>query len=76
MALRRARGVLLRLTRQRGAALLLGALLAAPAAWIEFTGRYAAWWVDGLCLVVGATGAAIFWTGLTGAKPDWHDPEP
>jgi hypothetical protein len=27
--------------------------------------------MEGLALVVGATGLAIFWTGLTGASPDW-----
>ena len=32
-----------------------------------------AWWVDGLSLIVGATGLALFWTGLTGASPDWVD---
>ena len=26
-------------------------------------------------LVAGATGVAIFWTGLTGAAPDWVDDE-
>jgi hypothetical protein len=29
--------------------------------------------MEGLALVVGATGLAIFWTGLTGASPDWVD---
>ena len=24
-------------------------------------------------LVVGATGLALFWTGLTGPSPDWID---
>ena len=42
-------------------------------AWVEFSGRYDAWWIDGLALVVGATGLAIFWTGLTGPSPDWID---
>ena len=73
MALRRARGTLLRLTRHRTLALVTGAALAVPAAWIEFTGRYTTWWVDGLCLVLGATGVAIFWAGISGMKPDWVD---
>jgi hypothetical protein len=71
MALRRARGFLLRLVRQRGRAVVVGLLLAVPAAWLEF--RSDAWWTEGLALVVGATGLALFWTGLTGASPDWID---
>jgi len=73
MALRRMRGVLLRLVRRRGLAMAIGLALAVPAAWLEFSGRFGGWWVEGLALVVGATGAAVFWTGLTGAAPDWVD---
>ena len=73
MALRRARGLMLRLVRRRGTAVVVGLALMLPAAWVEFSGRYGAWWQDGLALVVGATGLAIFWTGLTGASPDWVD---
>jgi hypothetical protein len=29
--------------------------------------------LEGLALVVGATGLAILWTGLTGVAPDWVD---
>ncbi|MBW8862973.1 MAG: hypothetical protein JF601_11495, partial [Acidobacteria bacterium] len=47
--------------------------LIVPSAWVEFSGRYGAWWQDGLALVVGATGIAIFWTGVTGIAPDWVD---
>jgi hypothetical protein len=72
MSLRRIRGFLLRLVRRRGLALFVGLALAVPAAWVEFSGRYAGW-VEGLALVIGATGIAIFWTGLTGASPDWID---
>lgn len=73
MALRRVRGFLLRIVRRRTLALALGLALAVPAGWVEFSGRYGAWWVEGLALVIGATGLAIFWTGLTGASPDWID---
>ena len=73
MALRRARGVLLRLVRRRMAAIAAGLVLAVPSAWMEFSGRYEAWWVEGLSLVLGATGIALVWTGLTGASPDWVD---
>jgi hypothetical protein len=64
---------LLRLVRRRAVAIAVGLALAAPAAWVEFSGRYSGWWVEGLALVVGATGIAIFWTGLTGLAPDWID---
>ena len=47
----------------------------APAAWVEFSGRFDAWWVNGLAWVVGASGLAVFWTGLTGPSPDWLDTE-
>jgi len=76
MALRRVRGVVLRLVRRRPVAIVVGLALALPAGWVELSGRaviYDAWWVDGLALVVGATGLALFWTGLTGASPDWVD---
>lgn len=75
MALRRLRGALLRLVRRRGTAIAVGLLLVAPSAWVEFSGRYEAWWMEGLALVVGATGLAILWTGLTGVSPDWVDDE-
>jgi hypothetical protein len=73
MALRRTRGWMLRLVRRRALAIAVGLALAVPAAWVEFNGRYSGWWVEGLALVVGATGIAIFWTGLTGLAPDWID---
>jgi hypothetical protein len=70
---RRARGMLLRLVRRRALAFLVGAALVAPAAWIELASRYAAWWADGLAIVLGATGAALIWTGLFGLKADWTE---
>jgi hypothetical protein len=73
MALRRARGIVLRIVRRRALAVILGLTLMLPAAWIEFSGRYDAWWIEGLSLVIGATGTALLWTGLTGASPDWID---
>ena len=73
MALGRARGMMLRFVRRRRLALVVGLALAVPAGWVEFSGRYEAWWMEGLALVVGATGLAIFWTGLTGGSPDWVD---
>jgi hypothetical protein len=73
MHLRRARGVLLRLVRRRALSTVLGAALAAPAAWVQFGGAVDAWWAEGLSLIVGATGIALMWTGLTGIRPDWTD---
>ncbi len=75
MSLRRTRGLLLRLTRHRLLAIAVGVALAAPAAWVEFSGVYDRWWTDGASLVAGATGFALIWTGLAGARPDWVDRE-
>jgi hypothetical protein len=73
MILRRARGLLLRLVRTRALAIAIGLALAIPAVWVEFFSRYEAWWMDGLALVAGATGVALSWAGVTGARPDWVD---
>ena len=73
MVLRRARGTLLRFVRRRPVAISVGLLLVVPAAWLELGGHDGAWWVEGLSLVLGATGAAVLWTGLFGARPDWID---
>jgi hypothetical protein len=73
MTLRRARGMLLRLVRRRTASIIAGLALAAPSACLEISGRYGAWWMDGLNLVLCATGLALIWTGLTGVRADWVD---
>jgi hypothetical protein len=70
MNLGRLRGIVLRFVRRRRLAMLVGLVLIVPSAWVEFSGR-ASWWAEGLALIVGATGIAIFWTGLTGGSPDW-----
>jgi hypothetical protein len=70
---RRIRGALLRLARRRALSITLGLLMAAPAAWVEFSGRPSYWWIDGAALVVGATGLALLWAGLRGPGPDWVD---
>jgi hypothetical protein len=75
MAVRRARGALLRLVRRRRLAIAIGLALALPAAWVEIGGRGGSWWVDGLSLVVGATGLALMWQGLVGTSPDWVEPD-
>jgi hypothetical protein len=73
MALRRARGALLRIVRRRPLAMAIGGILLVPGAWMELNGGSRTWWVDGLTLIVAATGAALVWTGLTGVSPDWID---
>lgn len=71
--LRRARGSLLRLVRRRRLAAAAGLVLVLPSAWVELSGRFDVWWVNGLALILGATGLALLWTGLTGINPDWHE---
>jgi hypothetical protein len=73
MPYRRVRGAILRLVRRRALAISIGLALVMPAAWAEISGRFDAWWVEGLALVSGATGIALLWTGLTGLSPDWID---
>ena len=59
----------------------VGLCLVVPAACVQFSPsalfpkQYDTWWLNGLSLVVGATGLALFWTGLTGTAPDWRDEE-
>jgi hypothetical protein len=72
---RRARGAVLRLVRRRLLSTIVGLLLAAPAAWVEFSDGNFAWWVRGMALVGGATGLALLWSGLAGLGPDWIDGE-
>lgn len=64
--------MLLRLARRRLVAVVAGVLLIAPAGWIQVQGT-SLWWAEGLSLVLGATGAALLWTGLVGLRPDWVD---
>jgi hypothetical protein len=75
MLFRRARGALLRLVRRRVVAVAVGVAIAGPAAWLELSGRYDAWWIGGLSLILAATGLALIWTGVFGSTPDWIDPD-
>lgn len=70
---RRTRGALLRLVRRRKLSAALGLMLVVPAAWVEFSGGDFAWWVQGLALTGGASGVALFWSGIAGLTPDWID---
>jgi hypothetical protein len=74
MALKRLRGVLLRIARSRRAALLVGAGLLVPASilWLrDFSWESSV--TDGLALVAGATGLAFVVAGLQGRVPDWRE---
>jgi hypothetical protein len=73
MTLRRVRGALLRLVRRRLLASVTGAALVLPAVWLQLGSHESPWWVEGLGLVAGATGAALLWTGVAGLRPDWTD---
>ena len=73
MTLGRVRGRILRLVRKRLVSVVVGLLLIVPAVWLKLDGAGGRWWVDGLSLVLGATGAAVLWTGVVGARPDWID---
>ena len=72
-SLGRTRGAVLRLVRRRTLSIVVGLLLVLPAAWLQFGGQFDAWWIGGVSLVLGATGVALLWTGLTGPRPDWID---
>lgn len=73
--MRRVRGAVLRLVRHRTRSMAIGLLLALPSLWVQVSARGDAWWLESLSLIVGATGLALFWTGLTGTAPDWVDPD-
>jgi hypothetical protein len=65
--------MLLRLARRRLTSAIAGLVLLLPATWLKFGGCCGAAWIDGLALVLGATGVAFLWTALTGVRPDWID---
>jgi hypothetical protein len=75
MLFKRARGALLRLVRRRVVAVVVGVAVAGPAAWLEFSARYDKWWIDGVSLILAATGLALIWSGIVGVTPDWIDSE-
>jgi len=76
MALKRARGWVLRLVLKRPVAIMLGLVLVAPSAWLLF--QELPWETpvtDGFGLVIGATGVAFLLAGIGGRRPDWIEPE-
>ncbi len=74
--IRRTRGALLRLALSRPAAVVVGLSLVLPAV-ATATRDYSweSWVTDGLGLILGATGAALAFTGFAGRRPDWVDPD-
>lgn len=76
MAVRRLRGAILRLVLNRPVAIGLGALMLAPGLWLFLTDqRWESGVTDGLALLLVASGAAVAWTGVTGRRGDWVDPD-
>ena len=73
--LRRGRGFLLRFVRRRLLAAVAGLALVLPAVWMELGYAGDAWWISGAALVLGATGAALLWSGIAGLSPDYLDAE-
>ena len=71
------RGVLLRAAYNRVAAVTVGLLLTAVSGALVL-GDYSweSWLTDGAALVLGATGAALVVTGLSGRRGDWVEPRP
>ena len=70
--LRRARGAILRLAQARVAAGVVGAVLVSFSVGLlmgEFS--WESWVSDGLGVVLGATGVALFMTAISGRRPDW-----
>ena len=58
------------MVRRRRLTTAIGLAMAVPAAYVQFSGRFAGW-IEGASLILGATGIALAWTGLTGVSPDW-----
>ena len=73
ISLRRVRGGDVPVIRRRPVSIAVGLGPLVPSVWVEVSGRSSAWWTGGAALVAGATGAALLWTGLVGARPDWID---
>jgi len=51
----------------------IGAALVVPAVWVEVVSPGVPWWVEGVSVVLGGTGAALIWAGLRGPQSDWID---
>jgi hypothetical protein len=70
--LKRLRGSLLRFVSKRPAAVALGLVLIAPAAWLLLQDLpWESPATDGMGLILGATGVAFLLAGIGGRRPDW-----
>ena len=66
----------MRLVLNRPLAISVGIALAAPAAWLLFADvSWESGVTDGIAFVALATGAALIWTGVSGRRADWVDPD-
>src|SRR5262245_23466062 len=73
---RRIRGVLLRLVLNRPLAIGVGVALVVPAVYLFVVDvSWESGVSDGVSLVALATGAALIWTGMSGRRADWIDPD-
>ena len=69
---RRARGLLLRLTRARVAAGGVGiVLIVFSFVLLQYEFSWESWVSDGFGLVMGGTGMALVITEISGRQPDW-----
>ena len=69
---RRARGLLLRLTRARVAAGGVGiVLIDSSFVLLQYEFSWESWVSDGFGLVTGGTGMALVITAISGRQPDW-----
>lgn len=73
---RRARGLFLRLVSRRAPAAIAGVGLVAGAVTMVIADwRWESWLTDGLSLVLGGTGGAIFLFAVGPRRSDWFDPD-
>jgi hypothetical protein len=73
---RRLRGWLLRFVLNRPLAGAVGLALMAPGLWLlAYDYAWESGVTDGLSLLAVASGAALAWSGLSGRREDWVDPE-
>ena len=71
---RRARGLLLRLTRARVAAGGVGiVLIVFSFVLLQYEFSWESWVSDGFGLVMGGTGMALVITAISGRQPDWGE---
>ncbi len=76
MLFRRARGAFLRSVQARIPAAIAGVVLVSSAVTLVVLElAWESWLTDGLGLVLGGTGGALFLFAVGARRPDWVDPE-